>query len=55
MTKTDLSLERNIRIYYYKEKYLKILKHCFGGGQLFPDSSVSTVTLRKARLTVPSQ
>jgi hypothetical protein len=48
MTKTDLSVERNILIYYYKEKQLKILKHCFGGGQLFPDSSFWTVALTES-------
>jgi hypothetical protein len=48
MTRTDLSVERNIRICYYKGKNLKILKHCFGGGQLFPDSSFWTVTLTES-------
>jgi hypothetical protein len=46
MTKTDLSLERNIRICYYKK--IKNTKTLFGGGQLFPDSSFWTATLTKS-------
>jgi hypothetical protein len=41
MTKRNLNIGRNIKTRYYKEIHTEILKHSFGGSQLFTDSHSS--------------